>query len=349
MKRRTALLLTAVACIVVALGVFLALRSPSPPTPTTTVIRVGYQPSWHHVAFFIISEKGWAQKVLGVELDERSFPTGPPEMEAFAAGALDVAYVGATPPLPILAKGAKGKIVAVANTEGSSIVVRPDLDYKDPQSLVGKKIGCYPPGSIQYTLLTKWLRDNGIDPDSDVEIVAQGPIEQMESLKAKAIDAAFVPDPHPYVAVLGGYGKIAVNSSQIWPHHPCCVVLMSEDLIKKHRDLAVKLIALHIVASEYAMDPKNKEDVVQILMKRLGIDRSQAEAFPGTTHLETDPRNPDWLMGLDHMCQVLYELGQTKDVQGNIVRLKASDVVDASLYKEALNMVPRIKAELGLS
>lgn len=345
MKRRTALLLTALVCIVVVLGVFLALQYLQP----KTVIRVGYQPSWHHVAFFIISEKRWAQKVLGVELDERSFPSGPPEMEAFAAGALDVAYVGATPPLPILAKGAKGKIVAVANTEGSSIVVRPDLDYKGPQSLVGKKIGCYPPGSIQYTLLTKWLRDNGIDPDSDVKIVAQGPTEQMESLKAKAIDAAFVPDPHPYVAVLGGYGKIAVNSSQIWPHHPCCVVLMSEDLIKKHRDLAVKLIALHIVASEYAMDPKNKEDVMQILMKRLGIDRSQAEAFPGTTHLETDPRNPEWLKGLDHMCQVLYELKQTKDAQGNVVRLKASDVVDAPLYEEALNMVPRIKAELGLS
>jgi len=350
MKRWAELLIVAVICVVVvALTAYLALQLSTPSsTPVTAKVRVGCQPGWHHVALFIVLEKGWAQRVLGVELDVRVFATGPEEMEAFAAGALDVAYVGATPPLSIIAKGARAKIVAVANTEGSSIVVRPDLMYEGPQSLIGKTIGCYPPGSIQHTLLTRWLRDNGVDPDKEVTMRFQGPAEQLESLRAKAIDAALVPDPHPYVAVVGGYGKIAVNSSEMWPHHPCCVVLMSEDFIARSREVAVKLVALHVIASEYATRPENREEVVSILVKHLRIERRVAETFPGTTSLETDPRNPEWLSGLDLMCQVHYDLGLTKDPEGRVVRLKASEIVNASLYEEALKLIPRIKAELGL-
>lgn len=348
MKWSTALPLVVVVCVAAATAVFLALQPTQTPEQTLpSTLRIGVQPSWHHVALFVMWEKGWIQKVLGVEPDVRLFATGPEEMEAFAAGALDVAYVGATPPLSIIAKGARAKIVTVANTEGSSIVVRPDLAYEGPQSLIGKAIGCYPPGSIQHTLLTKWLMDNGVDP-GQVVMKYQGPADQLESLRVEAIHAAFVPDPHPYVAVLGGYGKIAVNSSEMWPHHPCCVVLMSEDFIAKNRDAAVKFIALHVIASEYASKPENREEVMSVLMRRLGIDREVAETFPGTTRLETDPRSREWLSGLDYMCRVHYDLGLTKDPEGRVVMLRASDVVDASLYEEALKLIPQIKAQLGL-
>ncbi len=136
----------------------------------------------------------------------------------------------------------------------------------------------------------------------------------------------------------------------MWPHHPCCVVLMSEDFIKEHRDLAVKFIALHIIASEYATNPKNREEVKQILINRLGIEEKVADKFPGSTNYNiTDPRNPAWLEGLDYMCQVHYQLGITKNSEGQVIRLNVSDVVDPSLYEEALSLVPQIKAELGLS
>jgi len=345
------LLLLLVACAALAVVVAFSTLQPTtqtqPPTQRLAKLRVSFQPSMHHVAYFVMSEKGWL-RVLGVEVEEREFPTGPPQMEAFAAGALDVAYVGAAPPLSIIAKGARAKIVAVANTEGSSIVVRPGLEYTGPQSLVGKKVGCYPPGSIQDTLLRKWLRENGIDPDKDLQIVVQGPREQMESLRAGAIDAAFLPDPHPQIAALRGLGRVAINSGQMWPNHPCCVVLVSEDLIAKHRDVVVKFIALHVIASEYVTKPENREDVLRILMKRLGIEKGEAETFPGTTRFTTDPRDPAWLEGLDYMCRVHYELGLTKDPEGRVVRLRASQIVDVTLYEEALKLVPQIKAQLGL-
>ena len=85
--------------------------------------------------------KGWWQEDLAplgvVNVSDKVFPSGPPEMAAMLAGELDVAYVGAAPVLTALATGLDAKIVAGVNTQGSDLVVRNDLDYKGPESLKG--------------------------------------------------------------------------------------------------------------------------------------------------------------------------------------------------------------------
>ena len=308
-----------------------------------TVLRIGYQPSWHHTSEFIIVDKGWLQKITKLKVEEKEFPTGPPEMEAFIAGELDIAYVGAAPPIPAIAKGMKAKIVAVVNTEGSSLVLRPDLEFVNARSLKGMRIGCYPPGSIQDTILRYWLKENGLQPGVDVEIIAMGPREQIEALRAGAIDGIFAPDPMPYVALVNGYGKIVMSSGEMWPHHPCCVLLMSEDLLMNHRELAKEVLALHILAQEYIKNQENKDEVIHIITNRLDIPSSVASFFPGTTKFETDPHNSRWLKGIDYMCQVHYELGYTKTPEGQLIRLTHNDIVDMSLYDEALNLLPQLK------
>ena len=345
--------LTIIAMLVIAAvaGVFLyAWPPPSKPEKVElSVLRIGYQPSWHHAAEFVMVEKGWIQEITGLKIEEKEFPTGPPEMEAFIAGELDIAYVGAAPPIPALAKGMKAKIVASANTEGSALVVRPDFEYTGPSSLKGAKIGSYPPGSIQDTVLRYWLKMQGLKPGVDVEIIAMGPRPQLESLRARAIDGIFTPDPMPYIAVIEGYGKIAVDSSDMWPHHPCCVLLISEDLIENHRELAKKILALHIITQKYIEKPENKPEVVEIVAKRLGLSMEVAEKFPGATKFETDPNNPEWLNGIDMMCRVHHDLGYTKTAEGELVLLKSTDIVNAKLYDEALKLVPELKKKLGLS
>jgi NitT/TauT family transport system substrate-binding protein len=346
------LIIVAVLVIAAVAGAYLYVApqpTPSKPEVKLSVLRIGYQPSWHHASEFVMVEKGWIQKVTGLEVKEKEFPTGPPEMEAFIAGELDIAYVGAAPPIPALAKGMEAKIVAITNTEGSALVVRPDFEYTGPQSLKGAKIGCYPPGSIQDTVLKHWLKAEGLNPGVDVEIVAMGPREQVESLRAGAVDGIFTPDPMPYIAVTQGYGKIAADSSDMWPHHPCCVLLMSEDLIENHRELARKILALHIIAQEYVGKPENRSDVVRIVAERLGLSSEVAEKFPGVTKFETDPHSPEWLEGIDMMCKVHHELGYTKTAEGKLIMLKSSDIVDVELYDEALKLVPELKKEIGLS
>lgn len=309
-------------------------------------IRVSHQTSWHHTALFVIVEKGWDEKVFGKKIKLTSFPSGPPQMEAFSAKQHEIAYVGAAPPLPIIARGFDAKIVASANLEGSSLVSIPEFEYKDPKSLEGKRIMTFPPGSIQWTILNDWLKKNGIKAEI---ISATGVAEIREALRTKSIDLAFVPDPTPYLIAQEGHGKIVMSSAEMMPMHPCCVLLMRGDFIRENRDIAVKFVALHIIASEYIKKEENKEEVMQILKKWLKIDERIAREFPGSTNFQTDPRNENWIKGLEELCEAQYELGITRDANGNVVKINAQDIVDTTIYSEALKIVPEIKKKIGLA
>lgn len=86
-----------------------------------TELRMGYQPSTHHIAFVVADEKGWWEADLapyGVkDIKEYVFQTGPPEMQAMMSGDLDTAYVGAAPAITALSQGLDAKIVEPVNTK----------------------------------------------------------------------------------------------------------------------------------------------------------------------------------------------------------------------------------------
>ena len=81
-----------------------------------TTLRIGYQPSTHQVAEMVASAKGWWAEDLSpfgvVKIEEKEFQSGPPEMQAMLAGALDIAYVGTAPPITAISQGLDAKIVA---------------------------------------------------------------------------------------------------------------------------------------------------------------------------------------------------------------------------------------------
>ncbi|MEM4468636.1 MAG: hypothetical protein QXS32_06225, partial [Candidatus Nezhaarchaeales archaeon] len=93
MKLSKLLIAIIVVVVIASIGAALTLMShltPTPPTPTPVVMRISYQPSWHHAAFFVMVEKGWLEKVFGdrVKIVMRQIPTGPDQMNALVAGEL---------------------------------------------------------------------------------------------------------------------------------------------------------------------------------------------------------------------------------------------------------------------
>ena len=76
----------------------LVLGNPSPGSCTQQPIRIGYlQSDIHQLACWVALEKGLYRK-NGVHVEVAGiFKAGPEEMSAFAAGALDMGYVGEAP------------------------------------------------------------------------------------------------------------------------------------------------------------------------------------------------------------------------------------------------------------
>ena len=277
--RITVIALIAIALLLITAGC----TQPAGTTSTTTVaptasaapikeLRIGYQPSTHQMAHFTAMNKGWWQQdlaPLGVQnVTDYVFPTGAPEMQAMLSGNIDIAYVGAAPVLSALSSGLDAKIVGAVQTQGTDLVVRTGVNYTSPQSLKGMKIATYQAGTIQDTILRKWLKQNNISPDKDLEIVGMGPGDAITALTAGKVDAVFLPDPSPAIILGQGTGRTVVQSGQMYPNHTCCVLVVSGKLIREHPEIVDQILRTHQKATEYNL--KNSDESAAIYAQKTG-------------------------------------------------------------------------------
>ncbi|MDD5614811.1 MAG: ABC transporter substrate-binding protein [Candidatus Methanoperedens sp.] len=273
---------------IILIGLFFAGIGCVEKTLKINEVRVGYQPSTHHIAEFIGMQKGWFAKETGVNFTDKEFIGGASEMEAMMAGELDMAYVGAVPAINAIEKGLKAKIVASANNEGSALVMKKDFNYTKPGDLTGKKIATLQPPSIQDTVFRVWLLDSGIKPD-DVDIKYMSGAEMLTSLTSGAIDGFIWAEPGPTQAEMKGIGKIVLNSSQMWMH-PCCVVVVSDELIENNPDLVQKIVNTHVMAMDFIKT--NESETINISANKLKISQEVLEKSldSGRTKYNADPR-----------------------------------------------------------
>ena len=237
-------------------------------------LNIGYQPSTHQIAHMTAMEKGWWAEDLapfGIEgINEYEFPTGAPEMQAMLAGDLDIAYVGAAPVISALSSGLDAKIVAGVQTQGSNLVVRPEISYTGPQDLKGLKIATFPAGTIQDTLLRSWLEENNINPEVDLDILAMGPGDAITAISAGQVDAVFLPHPAPTIIESEGNGVSVLASGEMSPDHACCVLVVSGELIRENPDMVEQIVSTHIKATEYNKD--NIDEASAIFAAKTGWD-----------------------------------------------------------------------------
>jgi NitT/TauT family transport system substrate-binding protein len=245
---------------------------------TVTTLRIGYQPNTHHVAEMVAVDKGWMLadlKPLGVTgIKEFGFPSANPELMAMKAGDLDVAYLCTSPFVTAAANGLDAKIVAGVNINGSNLVLRPDLVYQGPQSLVGLHIGTLPPGTAQDVILKEWLLKNNVNL-SKINITAMGPGDAVKAMLTGKVDGVFLPQPAPAMIEIAGKGKSVLTSGEIWPNHACCGIIVSGKLIRDNPELVDQIVKAHINATNYIN--AHPDEAARIYSNRTGQDLAMAQ------------------------------------------------------------------------
>ena len=322
--------LATLAVLAVALVLLTAGCTQPQTTAKVTELRIGYQPSTHQMAEITAMDKGWWQQDLapyGVKnVSDKVFSTGAPEMQAMLAGDIDVAYVGAAPVLSAVSTGLDAKIIAGVNTQGSDLVVRPDLNYTGPQSLKGMKIATYQAGTIQDTILRNWLKQNNISPDKDVQIIGMGAGDAVTAITAGKVDAVFLPTPFPSVIADQGKGRIVVHSGEMYPNHTCCVLVVSGKLIREHPEIVAQIIKTNDKAVDYNL--KNLDEAAAIFANKTGtkLDDVKASLKEWDGNWNSDPNliiDPV----LDY-AKIQYDLGYIK------TPLTKDQLFDLSFYKK---------------
>ncbi len=249
----------------------LFLGSASPGDCKKKPIRIGYlQSDIHQLACWVALEKGLYKK-NGVDVEVAGiFKAGPEEMSAFAAGALDIGYVGEAPATTAVANHVAGAtVLAQVNTEGSAIVVGKDALEKGIHDLAEKKVAIPGHSTVQDFLLKKALVKFNVDPKK-VHIIVLKPPEMIGALRTGQIDAFIAWEPYPAKAQTMGVGRILLTSNEIWKAHPCCVLVVNNRFLAERPQDARAVVKAHVEATDFIKE--FPDEAVRIGVKYTGMD-----------------------------------------------------------------------------
>ncbi len=102
-----------------------------------------------------------------------------------------------------------------------------------------------------------------------------------KKLAAGEIDAYIAWEPFDAQAVIGGQGRYLIQSQDIWPDHPCCVLATAQ--ASQDPGVLDALVWAHVKATDFINNPDNREKVVQYAQEFTGQDR--AVVIESLTHI----------------------------------------------------------------
>lgn len=227
-----------------------------------TTFEMAYMPIVPCSQLFVMEGLGWTKKA-GINLKLTRFPNGPAIVQAIASGKMDVMCLGIGPAMVSRAKGIKLKVVAATIVDQIAVIAQGDLvnyfrKYKGAEALrkfskdKGRKprIASFPKGSVPDTVTRHWLlKMLGMELD-EVELIGMGAARVQQALLSRSVDAAGILEPILTIVESKLKGsKVVASAKEMMPGHPGATIAVRESVLAKHRDAIVKLVELHIKAT----------------------------------------------------------------------------------------------------
>jgi nitrate/nitrite transport system substrate-binding protein len=157
-------------------------------------------------------------------------------------------------------------VASIQNTNGQAITLHvKHKDKRDPKQWKGFRFAVPFEYSMHNFLLRYYLAENGLNPDTDVQIRVTPPPEMVANLRAGNIDGFLGPDPFNQRAVFDEVGFIHILSKEIWDGHPCCAFGVSDEFIKQNPNTFAALYRAILTASFMASQPKDRELIAKVI------------------------------------------------------------------------------------
>ena len=214
-------------------------------------VRVGYFANLTHAqAVLGVSSGDYAAAVAPAALETKTFNAGPLLMEALAAGAIDIGYVGPGPAINRHAAthGEGIRVISGCAANGVVIVARKDSGIKTLKDLAGKKIASPQHGNTQDIAARHYVSAVLGQKDAD-NVIGVPNAEQSAMMQRGEIDAAWVPEPWGARLVADVDASIIAEEKDLWPggQFSLTVVVTTPEYLKAHGDVIDKLLGAHRV------------------------------------------------------------------------------------------------------
>lgn len=247
MKRLRAIIITIMLGIILLAG---CARKPEE-------VKIGYVPITLDLPFFVAVDRGYFDDE-GLKVTPVKFVTSNPMAEALISGKIDVLTSSSLAVVFAIEQNVPGELrvfMIQANTKSKYmdyILVKKDSPMSNITDLKGKRIGTFPGSTILiYTKII--LKELGIDPEKDIEIIQLSPQIQIETLASGQVDALFTLEPIGTVALNTGVAKALVIGPlyYIMDPLPGGAYAFSSNFVEESPKLAKKVITAMDKAVDY--------------------------------------------------------------------------------------------------
>lgn len=261
--------------------------------PEVNTVKLGYIPIVEAAPIIVAQEKGFFAKYGMTDIKV--------EKQANWGAARDNVKIGSAGggidggqwqmPMPyLISEGiiTDGKkipmyVLMQLNTHGNGIAIAGkhqgtgiSLKMKDEGALFAKlksdnarfKAAYTFPKANQEFWIRYWLAANGVNPDTDVELLTVPASQTVADMKRGAMDAFSTGDPWPYRIVADKIGFLSALTAEIWKGHPEEYLALRADWVDKHPKATKAVLKALMEAQQWCDNFDNRKELASILAQR---------------------------------------------------------------------------------
>lgn len=162
-------------------------------------------------------------------------------------GEIDIAFMLAPYAMDLYHSNKNIKLVLLSHRDGSVIVTNKRANIETIEDFKNKTVLIPYQASVHHMIFHKLMRAHGlsvgIGKDITTEVVAPGQIPMMIEYDQEGCIAGYiVAEPFGTQVVNAGFGNVLKLSREIWNDHPCCSIVVRDEIIQNHPEALQELI-----------------------------------------------------------------------------------------------------------
>ncbi len=242
--------------------------------PTTMdILRItGYHTRPPHLA---AEHKGFfAREKLDVHFHKATY--APEHNRGMAEGRWDLTLSSADTMIARTTTDGTDHLLFMQAEEGltASLVGKPGVNSLD--QLRGQLLAGDPGDSNLDLIRMKILRSHGInESDYRVEIIGSSP-KRLEAFLEGRVAAAMLTPPSTEKALAAG-GVLLARAEDYVPNWPLTCGWTRRSWLESHREVAIRFIRAWVAATDWLLQPENREETLRLIIEKEGLDRAAAE------------------------------------------------------------------------
>lgn len=266
---------------------------------------------------------------------------GPDVEKLVAQGSVDIAISGTQAILMSVDKGIETQVISPLQTAGNVFVLQKELPVNTWAEFIsdvkGKrrqfKIGMPGPHTVAAIIFRSALDHEGVsytedaaDKNADILFInMKGHGNLIAALTNDIAQGIIGAQPYPSVTIDRGIGKQVLNLQDAppanrWVGHACCSLEATGGFLKRHGQLADKLIEL--LAVSVMVTNRDKEIAAKSCAAWLGVDQSVENVAMKSLNYSTEPTR-EWKNSVHTYVKIMNKMGM---LTGKLKRKRGTEI-----------------------